>query len=52
MIVFLLVLRWGGEFGQNLHKQMETKIPSPEISYLWLGEATTGCPTLFFGLVS
>lgn len=31
---------------------METTVPSPEISYLWLGEATIGCPTLFFGLVS
>lgn len=31
---------------------METAVPSPEISYLWLGEATIGCPTLFFGLVN
>lgn len=31
---------------------METIVPGPEISYLWLGEATIGCPTLFFGLVS
>lgn len=23
-----------------------------QISYLWLEEATIGCPTLFFGLVS
>lgn len=31
---------------------MKTVVPRPEISYLWLGEATIGCPTLFFGLVS
>lgn len=42
---------WVG-FDQNLQEQIETVVPSPEISYLWLGEATIGCPTLFFALVS
>lgn len=42
----------GGGFGGNLQEEMKIVVPSPEISYLWLGEATIGCPTLFFGLVS
>lgn len=42
----------GGGSGQNLQEEMKIVVPSPETSYLWLGEATIGCPPLFFGLVS
>lgn len=52
MVLSCIVLGLGGGLGQNLREERETIVPSPKMSYLWLGEATIGRPILFFGLVS